>query len=112
MYRSCGRRRFALCCLSLYKACSKAQTAPPTSMLYIMSNQTDVLSLNTTDHQTKANDNWGNDWVITCRTYLLPILTLSGILINVASVVVLMKKRIRLKRALTKFFAFLNISDM
>ena len=79
------------------------------SIPHIMSNQTDTVVNATNGTDT---NNWGDNWVSTCRIYLLPVFTLSGILINVASIGVLMKKRIRLKRTLTKFFAFLNISDM
>ena len=65
-----------------------------------MSNGTDI-----------SEKDWGQEWVYYSRTYVLPTLIPFGILFNVTSVVVLLKKRVHLKRSLARFFAFLNISD-
>ena len=57
------------------------------------------------------NGNWSKQLILFSRCYVLPILTLFGLVLNLISAGVLTTKRLQLKRSLAKLFVFLNISD-
>ena len=58
-----------------------------------------------------SSGNWSKQLILFSRCYVLPILTMFGLVLNLISAGVLTTKRLQLKRSLAKLFVFLNISD-
>ena len=59
-----------------------------------------------------STSNWAQNSIPFIRCYILPTLILMGVVFNIASILVLEMKRLRMKRSLARLFVCLNISDM
>ena len=57
------------------------------------------------------DETFSEDWALICRKFILPPMTLFGMVFNVVSIIILLLERIKLRRSLSHLFAFLNFSD-
>ena len=65
-----------------------------------------------TENCTKGWDETvAEDWANVCRRFVLPPMTLFGMVFNLVSIIILLMERIKLRRSLSHLFAFLNFSD-
>ena len=63
------------------------------------------------DSEEVKNSDLAENWPEVCRKYVLPPLTNFGIFFNGVSILILLMNRIKLRRSLAHFFAYLNFSD-
>ena len=59
-----------------------------------------------------SESNWAQNSIPIIRQYILPTLIFLGVVFNIASILVLEMKRLRMKRSLARLFVYLNTSDL
>ena len=59
-----------------------------------------------------SESNWAQNSIPIIRRYILPTLIVMGVVFNIASILVLEMKRLRMKRSLARLFVYLNTSDL
>ena len=71
------------------------------------------VEVNESQTETPTSDsNWAQNSIPIIRRYILPTLIVMGVVFNIASILVLEMKRLRIKRSLARLFVYLNTSDL